>query len=55
MVSSRMLSHTMATNVDTEVAVGIPKLAFTVSYVIIHLYSTHSMCFISLYASLHLL
>jgi hypothetical protein len=29
MVSSRMLSHTMATNVDTEVAVGIPKLAFT--------------------------
>jgi hypothetical protein len=26
-----------------------------VSYVIIHLYSTHSMCFISLYASLHLL
>jgi len=26
-----------------------------VSYVIIHLYSTHSMCFISLYALLHLL
>jgi hypothetical protein len=26
-----------------------------VSYMIIHLYSMHSMCFISLYASLHLL